>query len=156
MKMRELKKWLFTLFSGRPHFVIGGNEAPYMLRWFLIPRNPLCNIYLHKFLRSDEDRALHDHPWHFLSLILSGSYQEITENFITLRQRFSIGFRHASHRHRVVLLDGANNSPLSVWTLVITGPRIRDWGFWCPRGFVGWKEFTATSDRGSVGKGCDQ
>ncbi len=29
-------------------------------------------------------------------------------------------------------------------------------GFLCPQGFVGWQKFTATGDRGAVGKGCDQ
>jgi hypothetical protein len=40
-----------------PDQVIGGRERPYMLRWYLIPRNRFCNIYLHHFLRSDDDRA---------------------------------------------------------------------------------------------------
>lgn len=42
-------------------FTIGGHERPYLLRWFIIPRNRFFNIYLHKFLRSDDDRALLDH-----------------------------------------------------------------------------------------------
>lgn len=29
-----------------PDFIIGGRENPYLLRWFVIPRNPLCNIYV--------------------------------------------------------------------------------------------------------------
>ena len=44
-------------------FVIGGAERPYLRRWWVIPRNRLFNVYLHQFLRSDDDRALHDHPW---------------------------------------------------------------------------------------------
>ena len=48
-----------------PDFVIGGSDNPYLLRWFLIPRNPVFNVYLHKFMRSDDDRALHTHPWLF-------------------------------------------------------------------------------------------
>lgn len=27
------------------------------------------------------------------------------------------------------------------WTLVFTGPNRRKWGFWCPRGWVEWREF---------------
>lgn len=52
--------WLKVLLSGKPHFVIGNADNPYMLRWFILPRNRLFNIYLHKFLRDDDDRALHD------------------------------------------------------------------------------------------------
>ena len=48
-----------------PDFIIGGHEAPYLRRHWLIPRNRFFNIYVHEFLRSDDDRALHDHPWAF-------------------------------------------------------------------------------------------
>lgn len=60
-----------------PDRVIGENIDPYLLRWHLIPKNPVFNIYLHKFVRSDDDRALHDHPWSWnVSLILNGEYIE--------------------------------------------------------------------------------
>ena len=29
-------------------------------------------------MRDDEDRALHDHPWHNVSLLLVGQYIEVT------------------------------------------------------------------------------
>jgi hypothetical protein len=63
--------------SRNPDFVIGGNERPYLLRWWVIPRNPVFNVYLHCFLRSDDDRALHTHPWLFnVSWLLLGKYRE--------------------------------------------------------------------------------
>lgn len=61
-----------------PDFVIGSAEDPYLLRWWIIPRNKVFNIYLHRFMRSDEDRALHDHPWSNLSILLRGCYAEHT------------------------------------------------------------------------------
>jgi hypothetical protein len=36
-------------------------------------------LYLHKIMRSDADRELHDHPWAFASLILWRGYHEETE-----------------------------------------------------------------------------
>src|SRR3546814_5856142 len=60
-----------------PNFVIGGQQDPYMRRWWVIPRNRFINIYLHQVLRPDDDRALHDHPWINLSIILDGGYWEI-------------------------------------------------------------------------------
>lgn len=66
--------------------------------------------------------------------------------------------------HRVELLTVAdfvatqpdNATPLTCWTLFITGPRCRHWGFHCPeRGWVHWKLFTAADDPGDIGKGCD-
>lgn len=138
-------------------FVIGGSDRPYLLRWWLIPRNPFCNVYLHCFLRSDDDRALHDHPWANLSILLRGQYAEHTINAggIHTRTVHRAGqFRlrlSGSFAHRVELIDGA------CWTLFITGPRYRQWGFHCPeRGWIHWKLFTAADSHGEIGKGCEQ
>ena len=58
----------------KPDFIIGGHDAPYLLRWWLIPRNRFFNVYVHQFLRSDDDRALHDHPWLLnCAILLNGS-----------------------------------------------------------------------------------
>ena len=62
----------------KPDFIIGPKDAPYLRRWWIIPRNRLFNIYLHQILRSDDDRALHDHPWINCSIILKGRYMEVT------------------------------------------------------------------------------
>ena len=140
-----------------PDFVIGGSERPYMLRWFVIPRNFMFNVYLHQFKRSDDDRAHHSHPWLFrISLILRGEYTEhrILAGGIlvkTVRRNGSASFSWGASFHRVELHAG------DCWTLFLTGPKVRSWGFACmERGFVNWKLFTAPSDSGAVGKGCDQ
>ena len=59
--------------------------------------------------------------------------------------------------HRIELLEpiGRKNNPIRCWTVFITGPRVREWGFHCPQGWVHWKRFTAPGDKGSVGKGCE-
>lgn len=147
--------WLRRLLSGKPHYIIGGAANPYMLRWYLIPRNTWFNIYLHKFLRSDDDRALHDHPWRSLSIILRGGYYELKDNGTphgTMRWygRGSFIMREATYRHRIIL-DGETYP----WTLFITGRKVRDWGFWCPKGFVRWQEFTAPHNSGEIGRGCE-
>jgi hypothetical protein len=139
-----------------PDRVIGGRERPYMLRWYLIPRNPFLNVYLHKFMRSDDDRALHDHPWANMSVLLSGSYTEhsigqggIHQRTIRRAGEWKLRWR-GGLAHRVELHDGP------CWTLFITGPRYRQWGFHCPeRGWVHWRDFTAPDDAGAVGPGCD-
>jgi hypothetical protein len=155
----NLKGWIKQLFSGKPHHIIGNDpDNPYMLRWYLIPRNKYFNLYLHKFLRSDDDRALHDHPWWFISFILKGSYRELTENKVYHRNRFSFAFRKAEHKHRVILYTVHNtvfySQFIPVWTVVLTGSKVRNWGFWCPKGFVPWQEFTDPKDSGIAGKGC--
>lgn len=142
------QSWLRRLLSGQPHMVIGGHDDPYLRRWYLIPRNPALNIYLHQFLRDDYDRALHDHPWWFVSLMLRGAYTEITERGPIRRRAGSIAFRPAEWRHRVELdwADGLTRRGIPAWTLIVTGRRVRTWGFWCPgelqrvvRGEVVWR-----------------
>lgn len=148
--------WLIARVQRRaPDFVIGGAERPYLRRWWLIPRNPLLNVYVHQFMRSDDDRALHDHPWANCSVLLRGAYVEHTiaaggvHKFEVLlagaiRMRWS-----GRLAHRVELFDGP------CWTLFITGPRYRQWGFHCERGWIHWKRFTAADDHGAIGPGCD-
>lgn len=141
------------MIARKPDFIIGKPDNPYLLRWYLIPRNKVFNIYLHKFLKSDDDRALHDHPWIFnLSLIIKGKYLEYKPGGIVKnRHRFIPYLRIGEAPHRVVLI---NNQP--VWTVFITGLVVREWGFYCPSGWKHWKEFTKKTDNGNeTGKGCE-
>lgn len=137
-----------------PDFIIGGAERPYIRRWWVIPRNRWFNVYLHQFLRSDDDRALHDHPWSNCSILLRGSYIEhtIAAGGVNHKRVLSAGDVRlrlsGKFAHRIELHDGP------CWTLFITGPRYRSWGFHCERGWVHWETFTAANDRGAVGPGC--
>ena len=72
------KKALATMVSRQPDFVIQPDgHTVYLNRWWYIKRNKIANNYVHQFLRSDDDRALHDHPWLFnISILLHGSYLE--------------------------------------------------------------------------------
>lgn len=150
--MHRLIRTLMHPLYRAPDFKIGDTAAPYMLRWHIIPRNRLFNIYLHKFLRSDDPRALHDHPWHSLGVVLRGGY---TEHLAGGKRRWrgagSVTLRRATTAHRVEL---AYRTP-PVWTLFITGPRIREWGFHCPNGWRRWQDFSAPHHRGQIGRGCE-
>lgn len=161
-----------------PDFVIGQKDAPYMRRWWVIPRNRFFNIYLHNVCRDDDDRALHDHPWWSISVILLGGYWEHTPKGKFLRQEGSIHFRKATAAHRLELRRGAPGSiaewehsngyntsgkPIAVipaWTIFITGPKVREWGFHCPKGWMHWRDFIGVKEgeaRGDeVNKGCGE
>lgn len=136
-------------FVRKPDVVIGGMAEPYMLRWWIIPRNRLFNVYLHCFLRSDDDRALHDHPWINLSLLLDGRYTEhsIRAGGIQVRKDRKAGgmkFRWPGAAHRVELTHGP------CWTLFITGPVVRNWGFHCPEsGWIPHEQFIVEDEHGS-------
>lgn len=122
------RKWSTGWLSGGPHFIIGSRDNPYLHRWYIIPRNPWLNVYLHKFLRDDEDRALHDHPWWFVSLMLKSGYDEVTPQGTLPRAAPSICYRPALWRHRVVLKRSNDEGVVHAWTLVITGRKSRNWG----------------------------
>lgn len=148
--MNAIKKWFVGWMHGGPHFRVGAPTRPYMLRWYLIPRNWLCNVYLHKFLRDDDDRALHDHPWASVSLLLKGKYTEVTTSGRVVYSAPSIRFRSSTFSHRVELNGG------TAWTLFLTGRTVRNWGFHCPKGWVRWQDFVDHDDTGNVGKGCGE
>lgn len=133
-----------------PDFVIGPHDAPYLRRWWIIPRNRWFNVYLHQILKSDDDRALHDHPWINISILLAGSYREITPRGEFIRRRGSVVFRRSVSAHRLVIEEGGH-----AWSLFITGPRIREWGFHCPKGWRLWTEFVDARDSGQIGRGCE-
>ena len=52
--------------------------GPLLVRWILF-RAPFLGCYLHKLNRSDHDRALHDHPWNFITVVLRRGYTECYE-----------------------------------------------------------------------------
>lgn len=142
-----MDSWYRQLASKRPpDFIVGTPGQPYMLRWWVIPRNKLFNIYLHKFLRSDDDEALHDHPWLNMSYLLEGSYIEHTKAGSAHRFAGDAKFRFAHTPHRIEI-----DKPC--WSLFVTGPIIRQWGFHCPSGWKHWKAFT-TAKKNGTSLGC--
>lgn len=149
--IEDMQAWARGKMQMLPDVVIGGADHPYLERWWIIPRNASCNVYLHRILRSDDDRALHDHPWMNTSYILLGRYREITPEGEFIREAGSMIEREASSLHRLELID---DQPCI--SLFITGPKVREWGFQCPQGWVHWRDFTAGENGETVGRGCGE
>lgn len=110
----------------------------YMRRWIL--RLPWLHLRLHNILRSDKGRDLHDHPFDFISIILRGSYTEITPGpdgtkVEKVWPRFSVIRRKAEDLHALKLHAGP------VWTLVIAGQVRRKWGFMTKNGWIPWTKY---------------
>lgn len=112
----------FRPFQFRKAEALGSKECPYAYRWTL-------NLWLfafrvHKWLRSDDKRHMHDHPWHFMTVVLRGGYTDVSESGRDVLTRGSIRFRRATHRHYAeVPKEGA-------LTFLITTMPVRKWGFW--------------------------
>lgn len=145
----DMRDWADSIMRQEPHFTIGGN---YMQRWFLIPRNDRMNLYLHRTLRSDED-VMHDHPWDNTSFVIDGGYLEHTPEGTFERQPGQVIHRKATDVHRLELIDGRPSV-----SLFMTGPKVREWGFHCPKGWVHWKDFTGGyhEGRSEKGAGCGE
>lgn len=108
----------------------------YMERWWRLARNWATNVYFHIVRRSDDDRALHDHPWWSFSIVLDGGYWEETilpggthkrEWFGAGRMKFRTSGKYA-HRLELDRFPG-EAFELPARTIFITGPVLRRWGF---------------------------
>jgi hypothetical protein len=116
---------------------LGEPQCPYMRRWVL--NTPWFAVRLHRWYRSDDKRFFHDHAWPFLTIVLRGSYVDVSPyldkegNILGIDEPFelrevlkagSIRFRAATHRHYVDVPRGGAT------TLLFSGKPIRNWGFW--------------------------
>jgi hypothetical protein len=126
---------------------IGADGDPYLDRLRIV-QTPWASLYLHHIHRPDRDHDPHDHPWAFISLVLAGGYTELAwrdkerpSSFRTReRRRWSVARTRRSSAHVITGIEG----PL--WTLVITGPRRAEWGFWRLGEFIPWREYTSRAE----------
>lgn len=110
----------------------GPNGEPYLER-YMLGRWGNHAVFLHRFLGSDPDRGLHDHPWsRSVSLIVGGGYQErrlvSKDGEIWMRTREvragAFNVIRGDDFHQVVLSRGQH-----AWTVFYHGPRVKTWGF---------------------------
>lgn len=127
------------------------NKEPYLIRYYLLFTDRVdfpFNVFIHKFMRGDDDEDPHDHPWGFFHIILSGGYWEevpIDENG---EPKFYKGFCkvwrrpgywnivNAEYTHRIEL-DDARPKPL---TLFIPLRHKNYWGFWVKNNMNVWSK----------------
>lgn len=128
----------------------------YMRRW-IVQTDSGGSIHLHKILRSDNDRAPHNHPWNFVSIVLWGGYHEelydarrhrgigpawdVRLTGVLNRRPLTARYIDAKTLHKVKL----RGRP--AWTLCITGPKVKvlgkvkSWGFQTERGWVHHRDY---------------
>lgn len=133
-----IRRLLYALSGRLPCRIISDGATPYLERYYV---GTLFGwrFYLHRFVGSDPDRGLHDHPWRrAYSLVLAGWYWEERRYGGTRKVRWFNALTGDTF-HRVVLpRDYPSgipctrcNSPISCWTLFAhTAGDEKDWGFW--------------------------
>jgi hypothetical protein len=125
------------------------DKIPYLDRYYLAwadgtqrqRKNIPFNVFLHRFLISDEP-VWHDHPWNFfISIVIAGSYMEHTPWGDKYRRRWNMRFvncnkmRHINDDPTKPLIP-ANIHWVEVpengktWTLFIRGRTNKSWGFY--------------------------
>lgn len=129
-------------------------------------------IFWHHLDGPDPGIDVHDHPWHFWTLVLRGGYTdeavdirhavgraidaEDTEHCVGARigsgprgdtrvwRRWSVHRMPLDLAHRIVAVE-----PRTL-TLVVRWRKRRTWGFYCPEGWVRWTDYDYEGRRPSV------
>jgi len=101
---------------------LGEDNCPYAYRWVLILFG--YSIRVHRWIRSDDKRYMHNHPWWFITFVLRGSYKDVSLNGVEYLKRCSLKYRNSMHTHYVEIPKGG------ALTLLITGKPMNKWGFW--------------------------
>ena len=111
---------------------LGREECPYLRRWIL-NGGKLGSLRLYHWISSDDKRAKHDHSADFITLILKGSYIDVSAYAHEYMRPGKVRRRKAEHTHFVDVM------PNGCWTLLYFFPDRRRWGFWVQRADKSWK-----------------
>jgi len=131
--------------------IVSKDGVVHFRRYRLI-ETPWFSIYIHHILESDQDKHLHNHPWHFSSYILYGGYEET--RYLNTNGRFVdyLSFTRIvkwktsfkiNEFHKIKLLKNC------CWSLVFTGKRINpEWGYLTEKGFIESNEYRIRKNKG--------
>jgi hypothetical protein len=154
--------WLIRRAMRTPYFHITSADGRdvYMERYWLFNPYPpksdgagrrwgdwLPSIRLHRIMREDQDRDLHDHPWNARTFILHGWYQEerllpirmsddCTSTLLIKRQPGDTARLNFGQYHRITQVSNGG-----VWTLFVTGRKRGTWGFLVQGVKIQWRTY---------------
>lgn len=107
------------------------NDQVYMRRYHVI-KTRWFRLRVHHIRLPDEGRHLHDHPFDFATVVMKGGYWEVLGDGRFIPHRVGRWFfRQAEMAHAVKEVATGG-----VWTLVLTGPMRREWGFYVDDAWV--------------------
>lgn len=144
-----LERWyLWGEPGGLKYFPEGQTE----MRWWQRALTGLSCTYVHRFVASDDDEELHNHPWEATSYILAGGYIEerriavpgsddVPEHFthriggavlqfrtkrrtvVQVFRPWSRNYIFAETFHKVTLIED------DAWSVIVCGKKVGTWGF---------------------------
>jgi len=109
------------------NFKGGLPECIYYRLWAIISKR-FGSIRIHNWLKEDDARHAHSHPYWFITFVLKGGYTDVSQDESgketkEVLRALTCRYRPSNHMHQV--LEVMPNT----WTLLITGPSIHRWGF---------------------------
>lgn len=135
---KPAEKWAFW----RWYDIILEGEL-YLSRLNLL-KTPWFSVKLHWIHRPDPDRDLHDHPWWFASLVLSGGYEEYESRDPANQPGQARDINWFNYKNKTTAHRISKVKPNTI-TLILAGPKDRekDWGFYDADTlkFIHWKEY---------------
>lgn len=111
-----------------------GVRSEYITRLHLL-KTPWFAVCIHWINKPDPEPWEHDHPVSFLSIVLRGWYREWRGDGRTYARRW-FNWVRATDTHSIY-----DVSPGGALTVAFMGPKVREWGFHTPEGWVGWQAY---------------
>lgn len=116
----SISTWLDKHF---PYKDIGWIDIGEEFRRYQLLKTRWFNLYLHRLSAPNWHPECHDHPWGFIAILLKNGYLERVGTKDYRRRVGDVLFRPAVFVHNVITPFGTS------WSLIITTPKSRDWGF---------------------------
>ena len=123
------------------------SKQPYLIRYYVFLKDRKkfpFNITVHKVLKSDKP-VLHDHPWNWGAMIVSGGYWEhipvisqegnVVGSTKEWRGPGHIRFRKAKDLHWLELEKDPEGNEIPCTSIFFMGRKCKEWGF------VDWIQF---------------
>ena len=101
---------------------MGDPMDPYLIRWTLLFAG--FSIRLHHWMGSDDKRFFHDHATDFMSVVLKGSYTNVTPDGRFPVKAGSFWYAKGDKLHYLDIPEGG------AWTVLFCSRPYRKWGFW--------------------------
>jgi len=153
-------KWLIARAKKTPYSHIYKDGDVYMERYWLFNPYPVNevererwrskwpSVRLHKIMRPDRDRHMHDHPWDARTIILQGWYREERlerrYHFLGYQSKIVRAYRYAGETATLKFGEYHKITDVpdeGVWTMFITWKYMGTWGFMVDGQKVQWRKY---------------